>query len=51
MIGGSVVIGLVMSQSLALVVWVCLWWIEQRVGSRVLVMRRCPLHCVIHFSG
>jgi hypothetical protein len=40
--------GLVISWSL--VVLVCLWWKEGRVGWRILVMGRWPMHYVVHFS-
>jgi hypothetical protein len=51
MIGCDIVIGLIISWSLPLAVWVSQWRKKQRVGQRILVMRWCPLHHVIHFSG
>jgi hypothetical protein len=47
----SVVIGLVISRSLGLVVLLSLWCKERRVGWRILIVRRWPMHCVVHFSG
>jgi hypothetical protein len=49
MIRCSIMVGLIVCQRLGLIVLVSLWWKERRVGWRVLLVVRVPLHGVVDF--